>query len=191
MELIRYVIAIICIVLGFVALLTQRVYVDSATKETIHIDVPIFGKLRTNYPAVVFLFIALAIVLTTDTGFLGDENGDGDPETSVIAGRLIAHHEDVDWGQADISLRPLSYRSDIDAEDGTYTIDVYGVPSEVPVERDHARWLVIEHPEFETTQINLWRQRTIWEVDPSSSLISDVVGVDRLMEDIRMVGLED
>lgn len=45
------------IILGFIALLKQRTYIDADTKQPTEIEVPIFGKLKSNYPALIFVFL--------------------------------------------------------------------------------------------------------------------------------------
>jgi hypothetical protein len=42
----------------FVALLKQKSYLDIRSGEIIEIEVPIFRKMKTNYPALIFVFLA-------------------------------------------------------------------------------------------------------------------------------------
>ena len=55
-------IAVLLIVLGFVALLKQKLYVDSNTGQVTEVELPLIGKLRTNAPAI--MFVACGAVLT-------------------------------------------------------------------------------------------------------------------------------
>jgi len=55
--LMAFGLAILSILLGFVALLTQRIYLDANTQKPVDIDVPLLGKMKTNYPALVFVFL--------------------------------------------------------------------------------------------------------------------------------------
>jgi hypothetical protein len=55
--LIAFGLAILSILLGFIALLTQRIYLDVNTQKPVDIDIPLLGKMKTNYPALVFVFL--------------------------------------------------------------------------------------------------------------------------------------
>ena len=50
-------VAFVLIVLGFVALLMQRTYLDAKTRKPVEIKLPVLGKLKANYPALVFVFL--------------------------------------------------------------------------------------------------------------------------------------
>lgn len=58
---ILYGISLIAIVLGFIALLKQKTYIDSKTKEITEISVPFVGKMKTNYPSLIFLALGMAL----------------------------------------------------------------------------------------------------------------------------------
>jgi len=58
--------AALAIVLGFVALLKQRTYLDAKTQKPVQIDIPLLGKnikMKTNYPALAFLFLGFLLVI--------------------------------------------------------------------------------------------------------------------------------
>jgi len=50
-----YIFSLIALVLGFIALVTQKAYIDSASGQVTEIEVPALGKLKTNIPALVFV----------------------------------------------------------------------------------------------------------------------------------------
>lgn len=50
--------AALALVLGFVALLRQKTYLDPNTKTPMEIEVPIFGRMKANVPALAFVFFA-------------------------------------------------------------------------------------------------------------------------------------
>jgi hypothetical protein len=56
-----FAIASLSIILGFVALLSQRIYLDATTREATEVEVPFFGKIKSNYPALVFAFLGIAL----------------------------------------------------------------------------------------------------------------------------------
>ena len=49
------------IVLGFVALLRQKTYIDANSNST-EVEVPFFGRMKTNLPALLFVFIGAVLV---------------------------------------------------------------------------------------------------------------------------------
>lgn len=55
--LIAFGLAILAILLGFVALLTQRIYLSANTQKPVDIEIPLLGKMKTNYPALIFVFL--------------------------------------------------------------------------------------------------------------------------------------
>ena len=58
---IAFATAIASILLGFIALLTQKVYSDAKTQTPIEVEVPILGRMKGNYPALVFVFLGFAL----------------------------------------------------------------------------------------------------------------------------------
>ena len=59
-QIIMYIISISSIILGFVALILQKTYLDPETQKPTEVEVPVIGKLKTNYPALVFVFLGFA-----------------------------------------------------------------------------------------------------------------------------------
>ena len=57
-----YSIAALSIILGFVALLTQKIYIDKDTKQKIDFTIPFFGKIKTNYPALIFTILGFWLI---------------------------------------------------------------------------------------------------------------------------------
>ena len=50
------------ILLGFIALLSQNIYLHPETKDLTEVEVPILGRLRTNYPALVFVLLGFSLI---------------------------------------------------------------------------------------------------------------------------------
>ena len=63
--LIMYIISSLSIILGFIALLTQKIYIDPKTNKPTSIKIPFFGEMITNFPALVFLFVGGGLALFT------------------------------------------------------------------------------------------------------------------------------
>jgi hypothetical protein len=55
-----FVLGLTCFAMGFVALLKQKLYIDSKTKQPTEVSLPFLGKMKTNYPALVFVFVGAA-----------------------------------------------------------------------------------------------------------------------------------
>ena len=55
------IISIIGIILGFVALITQKIYINPETSEATEVEIPFIGKIKTNYPALVFAFLGFGL----------------------------------------------------------------------------------------------------------------------------------
>jgi hypothetical protein len=55
--IVMYALAGLCFVLGMIALLKQKTYIDAETQQPTEVEIPIIGKLKTNYPALVFVVI--------------------------------------------------------------------------------------------------------------------------------------
>jgi len=68
-ELAMYGLSAMVFLLGVVSLFVQKIYkVDEKTGEKTEIDLPFFGKLKTNYPALAFAFIGAAMATYTFHG---------------------------------------------------------------------------------------------------------------------------
>ena len=56
--------AALLIVLGFVALLKQKTYLDSKTQQPVEVELPVIGKVKTNYPALIFVLLGFVMAWT-------------------------------------------------------------------------------------------------------------------------------
>jgi hypothetical protein len=83
--------AALSFVLGFVALLSSRIYINPNTKAKLAVDLPILGKMQTNHPAPIFVFVGAALA------FLAMEKGPRDTSWT-IAGELREPSNQIkDW----------------------------------------------------------------------------------------------
>jgi len=62
-HIILYSIAALSIVLGFIALLKQKTYLDPRTNEPTSVEISNMGKMKSNYPALVFAFLGFALAV--------------------------------------------------------------------------------------------------------------------------------
>jgi hypothetical protein len=61
--ILKYGFAVLLAVLGLVALLKQKTYLDSKTGQPTQIEIPLIGKMKTNYPALIFVFLAVVVLV--------------------------------------------------------------------------------------------------------------------------------
>jgi len=112
-----YGISALCIVLGFIALLKQRLYIDERTREPTAVELPLFGKLKTNYPALVFVFIGAGLAV-----YAIHESPQKEPWT--LTGSLTnPPGKHVKWTDGTITLIPQTVSSTI-YENGQFEIHV-------------------------------------------------------------------
>lgn len=101
-----YAVSLIAILLGFLALLKQKTYIDAATNQPTEIELPLLGKMKSNYPALAFLFLGIGLAIaafeksypprkvqwTIQGAFLDPIGGSRD----FRAGTLVVRPADVD-----------------------------------------------------------------------------------------------
>lgn len=103
-------ISIILIILGFIALIFQKTYIDANTLQPTEIDIPIFGKMKSNYPSLVFVFLGVVVAFYTI-------NICKLPVTHpwVIDGKLISNTENIDWRDGQLIVFPREISTSIEA----------------------------------------------------------------------------
>ncbi len=104
-----YGISALTIILGFVALLKQKTYVDPDTRKPTEIEIPIIGKMRTNYPALVFVFAGVALaVLAFNRSYPTPK------EQWEITGSFKSNVDsNINWENGTIILFPIDFRTEI------------------------------------------------------------------------------
>lgn len=119
-QIIMYIISISSIALGFVALLKQKTYIDSKTKEPTEVELSFFGKIRTNYPALVFVFLGFAAAL-----FTFQKSDIKEKVRWSIHGQMVdtAHRID-DWREGEFKIMPENTSAVIDKNTGAYKIEM-------------------------------------------------------------------
>jgi hypothetical protein len=116
-EIALYLLSTLIVLLGAVSLVLQKVYkIDSGTGEKTIVEVPLFGKLSTNYPALAFVFIGAALAAyTLNTTWESDDHW-------VISGKFRAPSvEIVNWDQGNLRLSPKKFHMSV-SPDGTFEI---------------------------------------------------------------------
>ncbi|HTT38609.1 MAG TPA: hypothetical protein VMH32_13180 [Burkholderiales bacterium] len=114
---IMYALAALCLVLGFVALLAQKTYVDTKTNQPTEVELPLVGKLKTNYPALVFVAVGafLAAFTWSKPRDLGEEQWTITGSLRQPAGATIK------WEEGALVLLPKAFDVAL-ASNGTFQI---------------------------------------------------------------------
>ena len=116
-----YSISVLAIILGFIALLTQRVYIDPTTSKPTEMSIPFFGKVKTNYPALVFTFLGFAMAFVAV-----DKSFPPPTEKWEIKGSFRlpeeANIQNFDWRAGTLTIHPAGDPPVITPE-GTFIIE--------------------------------------------------------------------
>lgn len=59
----EFALGALCVLFGFVALLTSKIYIDTKTNSPVEVAIPFLGKVKGNYPALVFVMLGSAIAV--------------------------------------------------------------------------------------------------------------------------------
>lgn len=112
-----YGLAALCFLLGFAALLMQKIYIDSQTNQPTEIELPLVGKLKTNIPALVFVGIGafLAYVAWSKPPDLGEE------QWTITGSFLAPKGEAVKWEDGTLAVLPRAFES-TPLQDGSFQI---------------------------------------------------------------------
>lgn len=116
-EIAMYILSAIIIVLGGVSLFIQKIYkINKGSGGKTVVNLPFFGMLTTNYPALVFVFIGAALAAYT----FKTTNGANVPW--LISGEFKAPQSQlIDWSKGSLLLSPRQFQTSIKA-DGTFEI---------------------------------------------------------------------
>jgi hypothetical protein len=116
-EMALYGLSAMIIVIGGLSLILQKVYkVESESGEKTVIEVPLFGKMTTNYPALAFVFIGAALAAYT-FGKTSEAT-----ERWVISGSFRAPQgESVQWERGNLRLSPKKFHISL-SPDGRFEI---------------------------------------------------------------------
>jgi hypothetical protein len=115
---VTFALATLLIVLGFIALLKQKVYLDSSTQQPITIEVPFIGKLAANVPALAFVFFGFALAI------YGIEHYSQKNVIWKISGTLKPDAPMTDWRGLRATLFPVDTNVEFDRETGRFSFDL-------------------------------------------------------------------
>jgi hypothetical protein len=108
-----YSIAALSIILGFVALLTQKIYIDKDTKQKIDFSIPLFGKIKTNYPALIFTILGFWLIY-----YVTDKCYPPKQINWVLEGYLISE-DSIKFDEGTLYVHPSNIVNSISENPGT------------------------------------------------------------------------
>src|SRR6266849_2316656 len=115
---VAYGISLAAIVLGFIALLKQKTYIDRHTKQPTEIELPILGKMKTNAPALTFVFLGVGLALVAFEKSYPPKKVEWTVEGSFK--NLPGKH--VDWPNGTLALHPTDLKPGPVSTGGKFTI---------------------------------------------------------------------
>ena len=168
--------AVLALVLGFVALLKQKTYIDSATNQPTELELPLFGKLKTNYPALVFVFLACGLAWR-----VGEKLEAGKEEWS-ITGSFRADSAAPAWEQGTLTVFPTAFRAEI-TNRGTFRITA-NLPRGATFE-DVVDYIDFSHPAG-SVQFSPRTQFARFSQHDSTSLIREATARSRMLKPLTL-----
>lgn len=113
------VLSFLSVILGFVALLNQKIYLDAQTREATEIDVPILGKMKTNYPSLVFVFLGFAMAVAVLV-----QHGKTEPVTWKVSGQFLSDDREMQWLAKDLTVFPCGLQIAMNKDTGEFNIEL-------------------------------------------------------------------
>lgn len=111
------VLSFISITLGFVALLKQKTYINEETQKPTEVELPFWGKMKTNYPSLIFVFLGFAFA------FYVVHTAQNATHVWHIEGRFTSDNPNQKWTPAYLVLEPR-VEPTIKWNTGVFTINV-------------------------------------------------------------------
>ena len=117
--IIMYSISVLLIVLGFIALLKQKTYIDADTKMPSEVDVPMLGKFKSNYPALIFVFFGFGLTVFAFNKPVG-------VDVWFVEGNFVKPTDkNVNWKNGETWVHPTNFIDPpVIEEDGTFEFEI-------------------------------------------------------------------
>jgi hypothetical protein len=181
--------AALALVLGFVALLRQKSYLDPETKAPLEVEVPLFGRMKANFPALLFVFFAGVFA------FMASENFEQPGiKRWIVRGGVFTtgniHIPRQKWKNLVIRVEPSQYSEFIKKEKyGRFRLNfplIEGTHLEKAIS-----WIVFEFPTDETYAtciIDLQAEKDLYDKDISKnkSVIKSITADGWLLKNISL-----
>ena len=107
------------IVLGFLALLAQKIYIDAGTLAPSEIEIPLLGKMKANFPALIFVFLGAALVVVALKLYTAPA-----PIQWTINGQLVSDAPGLNWQNGQLALFPRKFDMRVDPDTGRFLITI-------------------------------------------------------------------
>jgi hypothetical protein len=161
-----YIISCLLVVLGFIALLLQKVYLDPKTDQpNVEVHVPFVGKMKTNFPSLAFLFlgVVMAIYAYTRPSKL---------DMPLVDWQLIGNFEyegiePIDFREGKLQIFPCGIKSFV-SKAGQFQIEMK--IEEGKSLEEEIQWIDYSHPRG-STKIVLKKEYQKWENNDPACLI--------------------
>jgi hypothetical protein len=111
-------IAVLMIVLGFVALLKQKVYLDNETKQPVSFEIPFVGKMTANVPALAFVFLGFALAVYGIQRYAHKE------VKWMITGTLKPDKPVANWQGTRLRVFPIDVDAKVDPATGRFNFEL-------------------------------------------------------------------
>ena len=111
-------IAVLMIVLGFVALLKQKVYLDNETRQPVSFEIPFVGKMTANVPALAFVFLGFALAV------YGIQKYAHKDVKWMITGTLKPDKPVANWQGTHLRVFPIDIDAKVDAATGRFSFEL-------------------------------------------------------------------
>lgn len=130
--------SLVSLVLGFIALLMTRVYTrpEGDSKTVTEVEVPLMGKMKTNYPALVFVCLGFALA-----GYVAYQAFAAGDVTWEITG-AFTNDDVINWDKGTLTVHPCRLKQTINKQ-GYFTITL-GIPRGKTFE-DVIEYIVYNH----------------------------------------------
>lgn len=107
--------ALIGLILGFWALLKQKTYMDVKTNEIVDIEIPFFGKIKSQYPSLIIIFLSFGLVL-----YLLSQGNEIRKKTWDISGQFVSNEINKSWDVNGLSIHPCDINPTLDKDTGVF-----------------------------------------------------------------------
>ncbi len=176
--------ALIGLFLGFWALLKQKTYMNAETKEVIDIELPFFGKIKSQYPSLIIVFLSFALVL-----YLLNQVKETRKKYWDITGQFVSNEINKSWDVNGLHIHPCDINPTMDKDTGVFKFslaieegksfeDVYKAISYT----DKYESIILE-PQKELTKYNSNKEK-------NSSLIAVENSIIRQYKPIKLIKMQ-
>jgi len=180
-------ICVLAMLLGFVALLRQKTYLDPKTNAPIEIELPLVGRMKANYPALTFIFVAAFF------GFLAYSSQEIQPNQWSVTGSVGyadgTQLKQADWAALRITIDPVLYESTVNKRSAGHFTIAPALPAQTTFEDQiNQITFILEGPTYLSCAFIPRQELDNWR-DPSTrdkSLIRAMTQYSRALNGVKL-----